>query len=429
MGTLNSVRSRLSKSLQSPVIRGTLWKIAARISSLFLQSAYFLIIARSLGTEQYGLFVGTMALVKITVPFSTWGSTHILVKHVSRDRSLLQAYFGNALWITLALGSTLIVSLLILNQFVLPAHFPWLLLLSIGLAELIFARFHDAALKAFLSTDLFGLDAQLNILLSISGLGAASCLLFLDQSATAMTWGLLYLVSRLVTAFIGIWLVSRHLGRPKPQLGLMKSEIKDGFYFSVDLSSQTIYNDIDKTMLASMSTLSATGIYGAAYRIIEVGLIPVGALLGACYAQFFRSGAKGIAGSLSFARKIVPTAATYGAIASLALWVCAPIVPLVLGESYIDAVSALRWLSPLIFLKSVQFFAADTLTGAGLQGWRSSLQAGIAIFNALLNLWLIPLYSWQGAAFSTLISDSLLAVILWVLIYIFHQKQIRQSDG
>jgi hypothetical protein len=36
------------------------------------------------------------------------------------------------------------------------------------------------------------------------------------------------------------------------------------------------------------------------------------------------------------------------------------------------------------------------------------VQAGVAIFNVLVNLWIIPAYSWRGAAWSSIASDALL---------------------
>jgi len=392
------------------------WKLTARISSLFIQSFYFLIISRALGAEQYGLFIGVMAFVKLLVPFASWGMPHILLKHVSRDRTLFNQYWGNTLFVTLSLGTVLLFAVLVLNQFIFPTQFPWTLLLLIGLAELLFARIHDAVIKSFLATDNFRLDAQINILLSVNGLIAAVCLLVFFQRASAETWAALYFISRLATASIGLWMIYRTLGKPKLKLSLLRPEALQGFFFSVSLSSQTVYNDIDKTMLASMSTLTATGIYGAAYRIIEVAMIPVLSLLGATYAQFFRSGAVGIRGSLAFAKKIVPFSGGYGLLAAVGVWICAPLVPVLLGEEYRDSVNALRWLSPLIFFKALQFFAADTLTGAGLQGVRTALQASSAGANALMNVWLIPLYSWKGAALSSLITDGVLVVVLWLLI-------------
>ncbi len=37
---------------------------------------------------------------------------------------------------------------------------------------------------------------------------------------------------------------------------------------------------------------------------------------------------------------------------------------------------------------------------------------GVALFNVVINFWLIPLYSWRGAAWASLLSDGALAFIL-----------------
>jgi O-antigen/teichoic acid export membrane protein len=72
-------------------------------------------------------------------------------------------------------------------------------------------------------------------------------------------------------------------------------------------------------------------------------------------------------------------------------------------------VEALRWLSVLPILKALHYFFTNALTGAGYQALRARIQAGVAVFNVLINLWLIPAYSWRGAAWSSIASDGLLA--------------------
>ena len=84
------------------------------------------------------------------------------------------------------------------------------------------------------------------------------------------------------------------------------------------MSAQTVYNDIDKTMLARFSTLDATGIYAAAYRIIDVSFTPVRSVLNAAYANFFRHGKGGIAVSYSYAKRILPKVMGY----SLVIFAC-----------------------------------------------------------------------------------------------------------
>jgi len=105
------------------------------------------------------------------------------------------------------------------------------------------------------------------------------------------------------------------------------------------------------------------------------------------------------------------------------LFVGAPIVPHLLGAEYARTTTALRWLSPLPLLKTLHYFVADSLTGAGLQGLRTSLQVGVAVFNILLNLWLIPAYSWRGAAWSSLASDGMLAASLWMAVLVLGRQE------
>jgi O-antigen/teichoic acid export membrane protein len=88
------------------------------------------------------------------------------------------------------------------------------------------------------------------------------------------------------------------------------------------------------------------------------------------------------------------------------------VLPHLLGAEYKDASSALRWLAVLPVLRSVHLFLADALTGAGYQRMRSIIQAVVAMVNVLINMWIIPLYSWRGAAWSSIACDALLALAL-----------------
>jgi O-antigen/teichoic acid export membrane protein len=170
-------------------------------------------------------------------------------------------------------------------------------------------------------------------------------------------------------------------------------------------------------MLVQLSTLDAAGIYAAAYRLIDVAFLPIRSLLWAAYPSFFRHGKDGVAATTKYARRLLPRACSYSLLACLALFLGAPIVPHLLGAEYARTTVALRWLAPLPLLKTLHYFVADSLTGAGLQGLRTALQVGVAVFNILLNFWLIPAYSWRGAAWSSLASDGMLALSLWLAVF------------
>ena len=186
------------------------------------------------------------------------------------------------------------------------------------------------------------------------------------------------------------------LGRPARVFGYPISELREGAYFATSLSAQNVYNDIDKWMLARLSTLDATGIYTTAYRLIDISFVPVRSVLAAAYPRFFQQGAHGARAGLRLARRLLPLAVAYAAVAGLALFVLAPEVPRVLGRAYEASVAATRWLAILPLLKSIHYFAADTLTGAGYQGRRTMAQIVVAAFNVIVNVPLIAAASLAG---------------------------------
>ena len=106
----------------------------------------------------------------------------------------------------------------------------------------------------------------------------------------------------------------------------------------------------------------------------------------------------------------------------------AGVVPYIIGPEYIRAVEALRWLSVLPVLKTLHYYFSDALSGAGYQAVRMCIQVGVAIFNVLINFWLIPAYSWRGAAWASLASDGLLALGIGTAVFVLCRRSER-VDG
>jgi len=426
--SLINVKAWIRRSTESVLARNTLWMLLSQGFRVLMQAIYFIIVARALGVEQYGAFVSVSAFAAIVAPFVSIGRGDLLIKNVSRNRGSFSEYWGNALAIIAFSSMILITCTIVLNRF-LPTTVPFLVVLLVCISDLLFLRILDIAGQAFQSVQLLSKTAQINVFFSLARLLAALVLVVFFNDPGIVEWSFLYLISTAIPAILAILLVHRILEPPKLALAKVWPEIKEGFYFSISLSSQTIYNDIDKTMLAQLSTLESTGIYAAAYRLIDVAFTPVRSLLYASYAKFFQHGSDGIIGSTKFARKLLPLAVVYGLASGIGLLILAPIVPYFLGAEYGTVVEALRWLSPLILLKATHYLAADALTGAGFQGLRSGTQVLVATFNVVLNLWLLPLFSWRGAAWSSLLSDTLLLICLWSLVFLVRTKSLNNASS
>jgi O-antigen/teichoic acid export membrane protein len=413
----------------SNLARNSGWMFLGNGVKLLTQAGYFILIARSLGPSEYGAFVGVVALIGLLAPFAGIGSGNLLVKNVARDPTLFREYWGNALFISAVTGTILVGLVMVVSRWVLVSSISALLVLLISLADLLAVKSTEIGSQAFLSVDELKYTAVLTVFPYVLRLFAVFVLLGRWHRATAILWAWFYLGCAVIAALVAISVTIYKLGPPKLALWRIRDEFAEGFYFGTSLSAQTVYNDIDKSMLARFSTLDATGIYGAAYRLIDVAFVPVRSVLFAAYADFFRHGKDGIAKSYAYAKKILPKVVGYSFLVSVVLFLCAPLIPRILGSSYSASVEALRWLALLPVFKSLHYFMADSLTGAGYQRVRTTMQIAVALFNVGLNLWLIPAYSWRGASWSSLASDGTLALLMYISVLTISAKESRLASA
>lgn len=414
------------KSLQlfqkSTLARNTGWMLVGQGLKLVIQALYFTVIARSLGAQNYGAFVGVVGLVGILFPFGTLGSGYLLIKNVSRNPQQFKENWGIALWTTLLSGSILFAVVVLVSRLLLPTTIPAPLVMMVAASELLGTNITGICAQAFVAVERMQWTAWINVLLSTTRLAAAFIVAVLYHTPSALQWGRFYLASTSLVTVVAFVLVLVKLGAPAFRLSRPKAEIQEGLYFSVGYSAQTIYNDIDKAMLARLGTLEATGIYGAAYRVIDVSFAPVFSLLAAAFPGLFRAGTGGISATRQYFKPLLSKALGYATLVSVALLAGAGIVPLVLGREYHFTVEALRWLSVLPILKVMHGFLTDMLAGAGHQGLRTVIHVGVAVFNVLINLWLIPAYSWRGAAWSSIASDALLVCGLATAVLVLSRR-------
>ena len=411
-----SLRNYLEVKLIHPLARNTLWSLGGSGTRLLIQAAYFIIIARCLGPGQYGGFVAATALTGVISPFVGLGCGPLLVKNASRDPRLFPEYWGNGLMMTLVSGSALTFLAMALCRLILPRSIPMVVIALLSVSDLIFMKLLDLGAWAFQSVDRLSGNAQLNVLASLTRLIGIAGLALAVSHPGVTAWSAVYLAASILAAVIAVAWATFRLGKPKLALHRIRREGVEGFYFSVGQSAATIYNDIDKTMVARLATLEAAGVYAAAYRLIDVAFIPVRSLLSATLPGFFRAGAGGLRASMQYGKRILIKVMPYSLFAFAVIMIGAPLVPHILGRQYADITEALRWLALLPVLKTLHFFTADALTGAGHQGTRSLIQFGVAAFNVLINLWLIPAYGWRGAAWSSIASDGLLALSLLFIV-------------
>ena len=411
------------KLFSNAFVKNTALSIIGSGLNVILLGSYFVVLARALGPKEYGAFAAILALSRIFGSFAGWGYGNILIKNVSRDPSRFQAYWGICLLIVLVGGLSLTLLVLAISMVFLHLSIPIVAIVLISFSDLIFAGILALSQQAYLSFDNMLRYVQLQSGGSAFRLGGAILMMVAVREPSVLSWSILYFLTGIVPSIFGIALVNRELGRYIFGKKIVKAEIVEGFYFSVSQSSQTIYNDIDKTLLASMASLEIAGLYTAAYRFVDFLFTPISGLLVSSYANFFRHGVDGIRGSFTWARKIILWASAYGLLAAVLLYFIAGFIPLFLGSAYSETTEILRWLAPLIVFKSVELLIANILTGAGHQGIRTAIQLSLALVNFLVTVWLISLYGWFGAVLASIGTEGLAVASFSIVVLVLLRKQ------
>lgn len=420
---LEKVKNLFSRIFAKQLVKDSAWIFSGQIFNIFLSVVYFIILARTLGSGDYGNFLAVTSLAGLLHPFSGLGSENLIIRSVSRDRGLLGLAWGNALFLIAV--SSLPLTLLggIISSLFLPKEITAVIYISIFLAETIGLKVVISSSGAFYASGHVKQSIVVNLIMSaLKLLGAIAFTVFFTASGI-VGWSLLYCAANIAAALIAGTMVNYFLDPPKLSLNRIHAELKDGIFFSISASSDRINGNLDKTMMASLSTSEAAGVYGAGYRFIEMGYMPILAVMSAAYSRMFKHGSEGIEGSWQFAKRLLPAGVLYGTLSTIGFLLIAPVVPLVLGSEYQESVPVLRWLAPVHLLAALQLIVADSLTGAGLQPWRSGVQVISSLLNFLANLWLIPILSWRGAAAATLFTEVFKLVALCFLLFIFLRKK------
>jgi O-antigen/teichoic acid export membrane protein len=409
--------------------RHSLWMMYGHGAAIAFQALYFVLIGRTLGSREYGAFVAVVALINVLSQFSSFGMEMILLRDISRDHNAFSVTWGKALRISIYGFLALLIVASCVGHFVLPTELRPLIP-YIALSDALFGKIVQLASRAFQGAGQLACTAKLtalsNVARAVTALILFSIVLRWHVHAGVYLWTRMYWLSSMATGIVAFAWITRSLGWPAYK-AMNWREVADGFSFSLSNSSISVYNDIDKTFLAGSGQLNAAGIYAAAYRVIDVASIPIYAIYTAASPQFFRDGEHGVSRSALLARKLLKRTVPYGIALAIVLFLAAPWMPLVVGQSFHESAAALRWLCLLPLIRGMHYAWGTTITGSSSQWYRTSTQIAAALLNLLLNMLLIPRWSWHGAAIASLITDGLLAISNWIIVSCLRAKeQVRQ---
>jgi len=366
-------------------------------------------LARYLGPKDYGFYSAAIAFGGLFAILADFGIYPNLIRDMAARPQEQEKIFGKALM--LRLFSAFLVSLLaFLVSFLTP--YPLLIKWAIGIVAL--QSFFASLINFFVSV--FQLHYRMDLPVLFEVLGRA-VLLALVLVAVHFKLGLLEIFWFLaLSSFLNLVLLALLAGRyikikPQFELQFFKHFLKECWPVGIVIILLLVHFKTDTIILSLEKSANEVGLYGAAYRIIEVIILipPIfSSLLLPKFSEFAISDQKALKQIFQKAFNILFLFAL-PLIAFLIIFAPQIIVTIV-GIDFAGASVPLRILVLAIFWSFLYYPIFHLLVAVRKQKSLIVPWGTMTGLNIVLNLVLIPKFSYMGAASATLITEALLFI-------------------
>ncbi len=402
------------------------WILVSQIIASICGFIWTIVIARYLGVHDYGILgfaTSITGILSITIDFGI--STHI-VRHIATDYDSAPKYLGNAIplksifAIFTAILTLIILLILKCDELTITVT----LLFTLEMIIKSFVNLMNGGFQAFEKGKYQGIgNTLLNIILLIFILLA----IFSDWGLLGITFA--YLISNIIALIYIYFSFTKHVTKPHFEFDkrFCKKITMYSIPFAITGVLYSIYYSVDIIMLTNIVGNTATGIYNASYKLINVITLLYTAYTAVIFpvmSKFFKNDEKLL--ETSYEKSIKYLMLIMIPLAMGTMFYSTDIIQLIYGVEYLESaptLSILIWTVCLLFVASP---GNILLQAAHEEVTVTKIYAISAVFNIILNLILIPRYSYIGAAITTVVSDILIVIIQKYVIHKICYKPNRK---
>lgn len=392
------------------IVKNTSFLFIAQVISYLLVFLYNIYMARYLGPTSFGILTFGLSLISIFGILTDLGLNMLMTREIARDESEVRRYFNNFITIKLVLVLIVFIFSLFLS-FKYSGETVYVIILLV--LSMVFTTFTSAFYALFQAYEQLEYQSIMVFLGSLFTLIGVLIAIFYHFNVAG--FASIYLVVAILSLVYCLIIARRRFILPKISVDLefWKKYIIIALGFGLTTIFTTVYVWIDSSMLFFITGSEATGLYGAAYRIVLALLfIPI-----AINAAVFPVMSRLHLDQKDSLKRITERYFKYMLLVGIPMGVggtllASRLILFIYGIDYANSISSfqiLLWATVFTFANAAfaQFFASTNrqLTVTKITGV-------LMVVNIALNLILIPRYSYIGASISTLVTEFGVALLL-----------------
>jgi O-antigen/teichoic acid export membrane protein len=403
-------------SLARKIAFNTGVQIASKIVTVSLTLLTTILLTSYLGKEGYGAYIYVLNLIIIFGSLADWGTATIGVREVAKEENQRTKLIGNLLALRLLLSLMAMLAL-----FIFSFWLPWA-----GFIRLASPIIVLVSIKAFFAI-LF--QAQLEMQKAALADMVASLFIFIFSALVIkkgfdfglLIWSVIW--ATLLSALLAAFLARKSF---KYRFTLDKKIIKHLLIESLPMGAIllmfTIDNKIDTVMLGLLKGSGEVGIYGLSSRIYDVLILGAAFLMNALLPVLSNlTELKYRPRLISLLEKTFLVIFLGGLAVALIVLLFSPFLVRVLTQKnfyqFFNSIAVLKIMALSLFIAYFNHLVGYTLVALNQQRPYFWIALGSLIFNLTANWWLIPLFSYYGAAWVTVFTEGLVLISTSALLY------------
>ncbi len=374
----------------------------------------FIILARALGAEQFGLLQIVTTAAGLGLVWCGIGSGELMRRRVSRDLQEYPSVLGHVIILYLSTGVLLSAAVTLILTFTLEvvAGFSGNLrifaLLVFG--NLLLYSWIAVCEVILLTHDNYRLANIVDVSSGIARAVAAAIASIGFNVQTVEAWAYWHFGFYSLVA-IGATIAIAGYGRPR--WTIYWKEIPKGATICLTGTFMAVRSNADILILAATTSPAIVGVYSVARRIVGTSYVAGAALDRMIYGDLARAGKKSTQAALSLAQQYAKYAIAVSFMATIGLLVIAPFVPLIFGEAYRNAIPTLQILSFTTVLVALQWLASDSLNASEHHHTRLVVEIVASSIGLCILLVLTYAYGLPGMLTSIYIGGTITVAALW----------------
>lgn len=396
------------------IIENISWNVSHRIYSTLNSLIIGVIVANYLGVEQYGTFIYLLSTLALIAPLSKLGVPAIIAKRVAlnSNTNYIETQLSAMTWVLIR-GTFLTSVLYLLITYLVLENVNYIALAALLLVAYIFETFGSMAIYVFRGLSNGKEIARIKILATTCS--SALRLLFIF-SECSLIW---FIIAGVVEAVLFINLCYSRL-KKSINISLLQGENADA---GVELLKKSwplclvgvmdvIYIKSDIVLLGFLTDFSSVGTYSIAAKV-NIFITSLITVFGwSIQPKITEISKLSKSKQLKFLRKLNIYTVIMISIIIVPVYNLAPtIVEHLFNEQFAGSVVIIKILLFTNVFYGLMIIRDYWLVAMDLNFWRLVPSMIGVLSNACLNLLLIPTFGAEGAAYATLISIVLSAVI------------------